>query len=72
MSRLPRPGSHGLRCLRPGGNPLVRTSDRLEVISGLASLVALLLAVLWRRAVGRGPLETVVALAVTPLRRRGP
>lgn len=30
---------------------------------------ALLLAVLWRRAVGRGPLETVVALAVRPLRQ---
>ncbi len=38
----------------------------------LQVLVALLLAVLWRRAVGRGPLETVVALAVRPLRRRGP
>lgn len=31
--------------------------------------VALLLAVLWLRSVGRGPLESVVALAARPLRR---
>lgn len=31
--------------------------------------LALLLAVLWRRTVGRGPLESVVALVVRPLRR---
>ncbi len=35
----------------------------------LQVVVALLLAVLWRRAVGRGPLETVVAFAVRPLRQ---
>jgi len=31
---------------------------------------ALLLAVLWRRAVGRGPLESVVALSARPFRRQ--
>ncbi|CAN5296544.1 hypothetical protein BH24ACT10_BH24ACT10_02420 [soil metagenome] len=31
---------------------------------------ALLLAVLWRRTVGRGPLESVVALSARPLRRQ--
>ena len=36
---------------------------------GLQIAGALLLAVLWRRAVGRGPLEGVVALAVRPLRQ---
>jgi hypothetical protein len=63
MPRLPGPGHRALRCLRPGADPLVRTSDRLEVLSWLAVLVAVLVAVPIALAVGTVTRADLSALA---------